>query len=342
MLLFYAFSAACACSACAGSYLIGSGFRWLHLLAGGSPAASNFLLLRQKKVTKEKATRLSGSLRFASGNLRCPEKTGVGANSLRCATLKQRAALIPFFRGITGPDRTGLSGNEVRTAEQANGDHDHDHDWYLVLYAIHSIAGCASSICANGTFHAQAPKDSGYWRRAFILLRVSYSLSLWERAGVRAPRCRFSVAVLTPASPHPSLPPAGEGEIQARGKGLPDEPIHDKARLLAPDSVPAPVPVPPPANPVLAGPLGVRKNGIRAARCLSRRRVCADPRFSWRSKVARSAAQGPRQPGRLSFAYFSLAKQRKVGCRRATPGQQAQAKLNANKSAAERITGATP
>ncbi|WP_415838344.1 hypothetical protein, partial [Polaromonas hydrogenivorans] len=31
--------------------------------------------------------------------------------------------------------------------------------------------------------------------------------------------------------------------------------------------------------------------------------------------------QGPRQPGRLSFAYFSLAKQRKVSCRRATPGQ---------------------
>ena len=46
-------------------------------LAGGCPAASNFLLLRQKKVTKEKATRLSGSLRFASGDLRCPRKAGV-------------------------------------------------------------------------------------------------------------------------------------------------------------------------------------------------------------------------------------------------------------------------
>ncbi|CDS54576.1 hypothetical protein [Polaromonas sp. CG9_12] len=325
MLLFYAFSAACACSACAGSYLIGSGFRWLHLLAGGSPAASNFLLLRQKKVTKEKATRLSGSLRFASGNLRCPEKTGVGANSLRCATLKQRAALIPFFRGITGPDRTGLSGNKVRTAEQANGDH--DHDWYLVLYAIHSIAGCASSICANGTFHAQAPKDSGYWRRAFILLRVSYSLSLWETAGVRAPRCRFSVAVLTPASPHPSLPPAGEGEIQARGKGSPDEPNHDKAQLLAPASESESAP----ASPVLAGPVMGTQSGIRAARCLSRRRVCADPRFEYPSQVARSEAQGPRQPGRLSFAYFSLAKQRKVSCRRATPGQQ----VNAEKAQAQ-------
>jgi hypothetical protein len=33
----------------------------LRLLAGGYPAASNFLLLRQKKVTKEKATLLSAT-----------------------------------------------------------------------------------------------------------------------------------------------------------------------------------------------------------------------------------------------------------------------------------------
>jgi hypothetical protein len=36
-------------------------------LAGNGPAASNFLLLRQKKVTKEKATRSLGPLRFAPG-----------------------------------------------------------------------------------------------------------------------------------------------------------------------------------------------------------------------------------------------------------------------------------
>jgi hypothetical protein len=35
---------------------------------------------------------------------------------------------------------------------------------------------------------------------------------------------------------------------------------------------------------------------------------------------------------RLSFAYFSLAKQRKVGCRRATPGTVAQpSRQEANK-----------
>ena len=66
------------------------------LLAGSRPAASHFLLLRQKKVTKEKATRLPGSLRFATGNLRYTPKAGVRANSLHCVALKQRAALIPL------------------------------------------------------------------------------------------------------------------------------------------------------------------------------------------------------------------------------------------------------
>ena len=230
---FYAFYGVCACPACAGSSLIDSGFgsAWLgvdlrlgffcmDLLAGGSPAASNFLLLRQKKVTKEKATRLSGSLRFASGNLRCPEKTGVGANSLHYVTLKQRAALIPFLRGSAGPDRTGRSGNEGTTAEKAN-----SHSAKTsVINTINSIAGCAYTTCAKRTFDTQTS-------------------------------------------------------------------LH--ASVSAPASAPA--------TPVLAGPLSARQNGIRAARCLSRRRVCADPRFIWRSKVVRSEAQGARQSGGLSF-----------------------------------------
>ena len=258
---FYAFYAVCACPACVFSYLIDSVLRCMDLLAGGCPAASNFLLLRQKKVTKEKATRLSGSLRFASGDLRCPEKTGVGANSLHCVSLKQRAALIPFFRGIAGPDRTGRAGNEIRTAEQPNS----HRARVLAPNAINSIAGCAGSSCGNGTFYAQT-----------------------------------------------------------RG------------------SAPVSVSVSAPASPVLAGPVMSGKSGIRAARCLSRRRVCADPRFCRSSQVARSEAKGPRQPGRLSFAYFSLAKQRKVSCRRATPGQPNPAKLTQNKIAAKRRAGARP
>ncbi|MDP3750443.1 MAG: hypothetical protein Q8Q98_01110, partial [Polaromonas sp.] len=48
----------------------------LRSLAGGCPAATHFLLRRQKKVSKEKATLLSASLRFAAGSLQCSVQAG--------------------------------------------------------------------------------------------------------------------------------------------------------------------------------------------------------------------------------------------------------------------------
>jgi len=293
---FYAFYGVCACPVFASSYLIdsdsggstsawprvdlGLGLRFLGLLAGGSPAASNFLLLRQKKVTKEKATRLPGSLRFASGNLRCPQKTGVGANSLHCVALKQRAALIPFFGGIAGPDRTGGVRNRVRVS---------------------------------------APSPSG-GRLGWGLCELEAGLQRrWSKRFAGVPIGSRSTTV----GPHPNLPPTGEGVRKEKSATVP---------VLASAS----------ASPVLAGPVMSGKSGIRAARCLSRRRVCAAPRFCRSSQVARSAAKGLGQPGRLSFAYFSLAKQRKVSCRRATPGRQHPAKLTQQKIAVEQIKGARP
>ena len=73
----------------------------LRLVAGGCPAASNFLLLRQKKVTKEKATRWSGSFRFDPGNLRCSTPAGVG----RTRFARTTAALIPPPSALLGPAR---------------------------------------------------------------------------------------------------------------------------------------------------------------------------------------------------------------------------------------------
>ena len=87
------FVAGCACFIRAGG-LFGS-MPWLGAGAGLSPRrATHFLLLRQKKVSKEKATPLSASLRFASGNLRCSRPAGSRSNSLRCASLRQSRALI--------------------------------------------------------------------------------------------------------------------------------------------------------------------------------------------------------------------------------------------------------
>ena len=257
---FYVFYGFCACPACVGSYLIDSGFRCMGLLAGGSPAATHFLLLRQKKVSKEKATRLSGSLRFTSGNLRCPGKTGVGANSLHCVSLKQRAALIPFFRGIAGPDRTGQAGNKTKTAEQPNS----HRAQVSTLNATNSIAGCAGSTYGNGTFYAQT----------------------WVSAPVSA-------------------------------------------------SVPAP------ASPVLAGPVLGEESRIRAARCLSEASL-RGPRLSSSSTGCLKRSARPQTAGRLFFGDFLLAKQKKVTCRRATPGRQPSAKLTQHKIASKRIKGARP
>ena len=93
-----------------------------RLRAGAGECArrrSNFLLLRHrmagpKKVTKEKATPLSASLRFASGNLRCSRPAGSRSNSLRCASLRQSRALIRWpLRSSAHTEGMGR-----RTAEQ--------------------------------------------------------------------------------------------------------------------------------------------------------------------------------------------------------------------------------
>ncbi|PLC03775.1 hypothetical protein CY658_17135 [Variovorax sp. RO1] len=68
---------------------------------------THFLLLRQKKVSKEKATPLSASLRFATGNLRCSRFAG--SRRTRCAQTAaspdpRNAALLGAARGASIPD----------------------------------------------------------------------------------------------------------------------------------------------------------------------------------------------------------------------------------------------
>ena len=64
-------------------------------LAGGCPAATHFLLRRQKKVSKEKTTRWSGSLR-------CSIPAGGVRTRLR---LKQLPPLTPPPSALLGPAR---------------------------------------------------------------------------------------------------------------------------------------------------------------------------------------------------------------------------------------------
>jgi len=81
-------------------------FSLLRALAGGCPAATHFLLLRQKKVSKEKATRSLGPLRFAAGQPAVLDYGGVSLNSLR----SNNAIPDPPTSALLGPARTGQSG----------------------------------------------------------------------------------------------------------------------------------------------------------------------------------------------------------------------------------------
>ena len=119
---FYAFYGVCAFPACVGSYLIDSGFRasslvwrWVDLslgfrgvglLAGGSPAATHFLLLRQKKVSKEKATPLSASPFASATGATCGARSSRGRARTRCA---QTIALPdPSGPALLGAARRGV------------------------------------------------------------------------------------------------------------------------------------------------------------------------------------------------------------------------------------------
>jgi hypothetical protein len=61
--------------------------------------ATYFLLLRQEKVSKEKATRWSGTLRFATGNLWCSTKAGSRSNSPAAQTIASPDPLLPALLG---------------------------------------------------------------------------------------------------------------------------------------------------------------------------------------------------------------------------------------------------
>ena len=71
--------------------------------AGVARQATHFSLLRQRKVSKRKATLVPASLRFATGNLRCSVQPGSKTTRLR---LKQVFALIRLsLRSSAQPGR---------------------------------------------------------------------------------------------------------------------------------------------------------------------------------------------------------------------------------------------
>ena len=133
---------------------------------------SNFLLLRQKKVTKEKATPLSASLRFASGNLRCSRPAGSRSNSLRCASLRQSRALIRWpLRSSAHTEGCG-SGTAAR--------------------AIASLGPLlwTQAPCAGRIFWVERSDDPNGCLAVHPLLAAPAAGRLWGGMGARAPMLR--------------------------------------------------------------------------------------------------------------------------------------------------------
>ncbi len=92
------------------------------------------------------------------------------------------------------------------------------------------------------------------------------------------------------------------------------------SRLRLPDSVPEFTP-----HPVEAGPSSADGGGRSGQTCLSRRRVV----WTAAGVEQRRLPEGTQTAGRLFFAYFLLAKQKKVSRRRAIPGIRLQTSTSA-------------
>jgi len=86
-------------------------------------------------------------------------------------------------------------------------------------------------------------------------------------------------------------------------------------------------PLPIPIAPSWLG-RGAQSQADQGSRCLSavKRSEFSETPLGSSTAGCPKRSVGTQTAGRLSFAYFSLAKQRKVSCRRATPGQRASAK----------------
>jgi hypothetical protein len=169
--------------------------------------ATYFLLLRQKKVSKEKATLLSATLRCATGNLRCSRFAG----SRRTRFAQTAASPDPRNAALLGADRRGGSPDmpSLRSA---------------CLRAFAPLGGDGSlraSFCAS----RHAGLRFALW---------TDSLSLWERVGVRASAFMWASRCFCAAGPHPNPLPKGRGSNPSRAKQRPEKkPSEAKARSVS-------------------------------------------------------------------------------------------------------------
>ena len=225
------FAACCAFSISAGG-LFGS-MPWLRPSAGMCPRRGTFFSCVAKKRRQKKATPLSASLRFASGNLRCSRPAGSRSNSLRCASLRQSRALIRWPL-CSSAHTEGMGEPNSQTAPRA-------------IASLGPLLWVQAPCAGRSLFGVERSEDPNGCLGVHPLLAAPAAGRLRGGMGARAPMLRD----LTRRGC-----PSGAAQQQSEFHGAP------------------------------------------------RNRTAAG--------LPRSAARGSQTGGRLSFGYFSLAKQRKV------------------------------
>ena len=203
------------------------------LLAGMCARRRTFFSCVAKKRRQKKATPLSASLRFASGNLRCSRPAGSRSNSLRFTALKQSRVLIRWPL-CSSAHTEGMGEPNSRTAPRA-------------IASLGPLLWAQAPCAGRSLFGVERSDDPNGCLGVHPLLAAPAAGRLRGGMGARAPMLRD----LTRRGC-----PSGAAQQQSEFHGAP------------------------------------------------RKRTAAG--------LPRSAAQGSQTGGRLSFGYFSLAKQRKV------------------------------
>jgi len=112
---------------------------------GLAPAGEALFFASPKKSTQKKGDPQSGSLRCATGNLRCSTAEGVWLNSLRCASLKQRQPLsLLRLRCSAQPGRGNRNRGSNTQYQYRTPNANKDTPWrVLVFFGIRgSVFGC--------------------------------------------------------------------------------------------------------------------------------------------------------------------------------------------------------
>ena len=313
-----------ACRDCAGSSCFCSVGGGLDALLAGMCARrrSHFLLSRQKKVTKEKATPLAVSLRFAAGNLRC---SGAGR---RCGTRCAAAPLRSDSRSESDHDARMLRCAPAPRPALLSTARGESNSTRAIAALGRRLAGAAAALRVVLLPLPLAGEGRG---EGAVAARSVGGRPGWGLADVGVGARLASTSALTRQGRQVTLTPTlSRARERESGNSLRDAAAPPRAR---PSAAMARLERPSGCAEERSGRGEPEQRSMLRLRALTRcgcLNGALQARSEFRSaprprapQAARSEAKGRSQRGRLFFGYFLLARQKKVTAPPgAHPGQQ--------------------